>query len=172
MEHKSNTAPLYEALLAYRDSGQRSFHVPGHKNGQVYRRLMEQVDQQLSDGGISDNHRNEGEVEAEVNRRWGRLVTDGKEYFRQDEEQGRVNEISGLTVHSGSGPDRSGADVVPVSAFLKMMRLDVTEIRAQTTYIIRKGLYWRRSGWRRIVLGQRRASSLSEAVRLVTCLCC
>ena len=24
-------APLYEALLVYRDSKQRSFHVPGHK---------------------------------------------------------------------------------------------------------------------------------------------
>ncbi|MGN7416406.1 aminotransferase class I/II-fold pyridoxal phosphate-dependent enzyme [Paenibacillus sp. SAF-068] len=39
MDHntKSSRAPLYEALLAYRDSKQRSFHVPGHKNGQAYR---------------------------------------------------------------------------------------------------------------------------------------
>ncbi|PYE43786.1 aminotransferase class I/II-fold pyridoxal phosphate-dependent enzyme [Paenibacillus barcinonensis] len=29
-------APIYEALLAYRNSKQRSFHVPGHKNGQAY----------------------------------------------------------------------------------------------------------------------------------------
>ncbi|WP_145336360.1 aminotransferase class I/II-fold pyridoxal phosphate-dependent enzyme [Paenibacillus xylanexedens] len=36
-----NRAPLYEALLAYRDSKQRSFHVPGHKNGQVYYQWMQ-----------------------------------------------------------------------------------------------------------------------------------
>ncbi|ANF95093.1 aminotransferase class I/II-fold pyridoxal phosphate-dependent enzyme [Paenibacillus bovis] len=35
--HKqSSTAPLYEKLLQYASSGQRSFHVPGHKNGAIY----------------------------------------------------------------------------------------------------------------------------------------
>ncbi|MFD0621184.1 aminotransferase class I/II-fold pyridoxal phosphate-dependent enzyme [Paenibacillus sp. GCM10027629] len=29
-------APLYEALLEYRERNNRTFHVPGHKNGQVY----------------------------------------------------------------------------------------------------------------------------------------
>lgn len=29
-------APLYEALLKYKSSRQRTYHVPGHKNGQVY----------------------------------------------------------------------------------------------------------------------------------------
>ncbi|WP_152395795.1 aminotransferase class I/II-fold pyridoxal phosphate-dependent enzyme [Paenibacillus guangzhouensis] len=29
-------APLYEALLEYRERKNRSFHVPGHKNGRVY----------------------------------------------------------------------------------------------------------------------------------------
>jgi len=29
-------APLYEALLEYRERKNRTFHVPGHKNGQVY----------------------------------------------------------------------------------------------------------------------------------------
>ena len=37
-------APIYEALLAYRHSKQRSFHVPGHKNGQVYYQWMQQTE--------------------------------------------------------------------------------------------------------------------------------
>lgn len=47
MEHKnkSSRAPLYEALLAYRDSKQRSFHVPGHKNGQAYRHLLKPAEE-------------------------------------------------------------------------------------------------------------------------------
>ncbi|HFL3236762.1 TPA: hypothetical protein ACG3KH_004200, partial [Clostridioides difficile] len=39
MDDRSHHAPLYEALLAYRESGNRSYHVPGHKNGQAYRRM-------------------------------------------------------------------------------------------------------------------------------------
>ncbi|KGP78082.1 MULTISPECIES: aminotransferase class I/II-fold pyridoxal phosphate-dependent enzyme [unclassified Paenibacillus] len=126
MEHKSNTAPLYEALLAYRDSGQRSFHVPGHKNGQVYRRLLEQVDQQQSDRGVVDDHRNEGEAKGK--RGMGHSVHDGEECFRQAEKQRDGNEIGGLTAPDGHGSDGSAAAVVPVNAFLEMMRLDVTEI--------------------------------------------
>ncbi|QOS81983.1 aminotransferase class I/II-fold pyridoxal phosphate-dependent enzyme [Paenibacillus sp. JNUCC31] len=101
MEHKSNTAPLYEALLTYRDSGQRSFHVPGHKNGQVYQRLLEQ--------------------------RLERSVTE-VECSPQDKEQGQGIEAGGLTIHGGDEAEGSATDVVPVSAFLEMMRLDVTEI--------------------------------------------
>ncbi|WP_413373865.1 aminotransferase class I/II-fold pyridoxal phosphate-dependent enzyme [Paenibacillus taichungensis] len=126
MEHKSNTAPLYEALLSYRDSGQRSFHVPGHKNGQVYRGLLEQADQQQSDGEVGEIHRNEGEAKGKQS--LGRTVTDGEESFRQAEEQGYGIEIGGLMVHGGNSTDGSAADVVPVSAFLEMMRMDVTEI--------------------------------------------
>ncbi|PIH55683.1 aminotransferase class I/II-fold pyridoxal phosphate-dependent enzyme [Paenibacillus sp. LK1] len=126
MEHKSNTAPLYEALLAYRDSGQRSFHVPGHKNGQVYRGLLEQADQQQLDGEAGEIHRNEGEAKGKQS--LGCSVKDGEECFRQAEEQGHGNEIHGLTVHAENGTDGSAADIVPVSAFLEMMRLDVTEI--------------------------------------------
>ncbi|SDM36959.1 Arginine/lysine/ornithine decarboxylase [Paenibacillus sp. OK060] len=126
MEHKSNTAPLYEALLAYRDSGQRSFHVPGHKNGQVYRRLLEQADQQQLDGEAGEIHRNEGEAKGKQS--LGRSVTDGEDCFRQAEEERYGNEIYGLTNHVGNGTDASAADVGPVSAFLEMMRLDVTEI--------------------------------------------
>ncbi|RAI85094.1 arginine/lysine/ornithine decarboxylase [Paenibacillus pabuli] len=126
MEHKSNTAPLYEALLAYRDSGQRSFHVPGHKNGQVYRRLLEQADQQQLDGGAGEIHRNEDQAKGKQS--LGRLVTGGGECFRQAEEQGHGSENRGLTNHAGNGTDGSAAEVVPVSAFLEMMRLDITEI--------------------------------------------
>lgn len=40
-------APLYEALLKYKSTQQRTYHVPGHKNGQVYSddysRLMHDV---------------------------------------------------------------------------------------------------------------------------------
>ncbi|WP_017815554.1 aminotransferase class I/II-fold pyridoxal phosphate-dependent enzyme [Paenibacillus shenyangensis] len=32
----NSTAPLYERLVQYASSGQRSFHVPGHKNGSIY----------------------------------------------------------------------------------------------------------------------------------------
>ncbi|MEC0200985.1 aminotransferase class I/II-fold pyridoxal phosphate-dependent enzyme, partial [Paenibacillus taichungensis] len=128
MEHKSNTAPLYEALLAYRDSGQRSFHVPGHKNGQVYRRLLEQADQQQLDGGAVAIHRNEGEAKGKQSS--GRSVPVGEDCFRQAEEERYGNKIHGLTNHDRNGTDGSEADVdvVPVSAFLEMMRLDVTEI--------------------------------------------
>lgn len=126
MEHKSNTAPLYEALLAYRDSGQRSFHVPGHKNGQVYCRLLEQAEQQQSDRGVVDDHRNEGEVKRK--RGMGLSLHDEEECFRQAEEQREGNEIGGLTAPNEHGSDGSAAAVVPVNAFLEMMRLDVTEI--------------------------------------------
>lgn len=34
--HKREKAPLYDALLAYRQRGSISFHVPGHKNGAAY----------------------------------------------------------------------------------------------------------------------------------------
>lgn len=32
-------APLYEALLQYKNSNKRTYHVPGHKNGQVYSKV-------------------------------------------------------------------------------------------------------------------------------------
>ncbi|NMO98277.1 aminotransferase class I/II-fold pyridoxal phosphate-dependent enzyme, partial [Paenibacillus lemnae] len=34
--HSKEKAPLWEALLKYRDERKRSFHVPGHKNGEAY----------------------------------------------------------------------------------------------------------------------------------------
>lgn len=37
MGKKAAHAPLMEALIRYRDQGNASFHVPGHKNGQVYK---------------------------------------------------------------------------------------------------------------------------------------
>ncbi|MFC9712634.1 aminotransferase class I/II-fold pyridoxal phosphate-dependent enzyme [Paenibacillus sp. NPDC056933] len=125
MEHKSNTAPLYEALLTYRDSGQRSFHVPGHKNGQVYRRLLEQGGPYQSDGPVG-NHQNQGE--ADLEQRLERSVTEVEKCSPQDKEQGQGIEPGGLTIHGGDEAEGSATDVVPVSAFLEMMRLDVTEI--------------------------------------------
>lgn len=35
-QNKSVRAPLYEALIQHRNSEKRTYHVPGHKNGQVY----------------------------------------------------------------------------------------------------------------------------------------
>ncbi|MFS0874069.1 aminotransferase class I/II-fold pyridoxal phosphate-dependent enzyme [Paenibacillus xylanilyticus] len=70
MKNKSYRAPLYEALLTYQESGNRSFHVPGHKNGQVYRGLIE----------------------------------------KENREQSGMSEV------------------VPTTAFLEMMQVDVTEI--------------------------------------------
>ncbi|MGC5776881.1 aminotransferase class I/II-fold pyridoxal phosphate-dependent enzyme [Paenibacillus pabuli] len=126
MEHKCNTAPLYEALLAYRDSGQRSFHVPGHKNGQVYRRLLEQAGQRQSRSQTESNHRNEGAEKEKQS--LGRSVTDREKYSRQAEKKGDGIEIGGLKIHGGDEAEGSATDIVPVNAFLEMMRLDVTEI--------------------------------------------
>lgn len=36
-------APLYEGLTQYVDSTQRSFHVPGHKNGLIYRDVLKHI---------------------------------------------------------------------------------------------------------------------------------
>ncbi|EBD8094947.1 hypothetical protein C3514_25390, partial [Salmonella enterica] len=58
----------------------------------------------------------------------GHSVYDEEECFRQAEEQREVNEIGGLTAPDRYGSDGSAAAVVPVNAFLEMMRLDVTEI--------------------------------------------
>lgn len=48
MRNEKHIAPLYEALLQYKSSHQRTFHVPGHKNGQAYansdhRQLLQEV---------------------------------------------------------------------------------------------------------------------------------
>ncbi|WP_211749485.1 aminotransferase class I/II-fold pyridoxal phosphate-dependent enzyme [Paenibacillus sp. Marseille-Q4541] len=39
--HQKNKekAPLYDALIQYKNSGKHTYHVPGHKNGQVYSNL-------------------------------------------------------------------------------------------------------------------------------------
>ncbi|WP_188542540.1 aminotransferase class I/II-fold pyridoxal phosphate-dependent enzyme [Paenibacillus segetis] len=39
MLESKHSAPLYEALLEYKESAKASFHVPGHKDGQAYRTL-------------------------------------------------------------------------------------------------------------------------------------
>ncbi|WP_338541208.1 aminotransferase class I/II-fold pyridoxal phosphate-dependent enzyme [Paenibacillus tundrae] len=123
MKLESHRAPLYEALLAYRDSGQRSFHVPGHKNGQVYRALLQKersthsVDQATSD--------NESQLE------------------RGPLEQSQLHMVPGEHVATGERQEplqhtalreekhqeeQSQSNIVPTRAFLEMMRMDVTEI--------------------------------------------
>ncbi|WP_145053157.1 aminotransferase class I/II-fold pyridoxal phosphate-dependent enzyme [Paenibacillus xylanexedens] len=123
MKLESHRAPLYEALLAYRDSGQRSFHVPGHKNGQVYRALLQKersthsVDQATSD------------YESKLG--------------REPLEQSQLHMVTGEHVATGERQEplqhtalreekhqeeQSQSNIVPTRAFLEMMRMDVTEI--------------------------------------------
>lgn len=108
-------APLYEALLAYRDSKQRSFHVPGHKNGQVYHQWMNQSEgtEDALQKGIVD-HTETGDILGREQRRQEENVKEGEQ-----------------TVFSADYPlkdtDQS-RHVVPVRAYLDMMEMDVTEI--------------------------------------------
>ncbi|MDP9702474.1 arginine/lysine/ornithine decarboxylase [Paenibacillus intestini] len=94
-------APLYEALLAYRDSKQRSYHVPGHKNGQVYYQWMQQFNT----------------VEDVQKKEIGDIIETGKE----------GEQISVVADYSLKDTDQS-RHVVPVRAYLDMMEMDVTEI--------------------------------------------
>ncbi|MGO4532593.1 aminotransferase class I/II-fold pyridoxal phosphate-dependent enzyme [Paenibacillus sp. 2TAF8] len=113
-------APLYEALLTYRDSKQRSFHVPGHKNGQVYQQWMQQSDVV-------------GEVQQEE---IGNTVEVGNtlraKQKRQDEqgnEEDQRKEAEQSKVTAGSLKNSyCSKHVVPVHAYLDMMEMDVTEI--------------------------------------------
>ncbi|MEK3826229.1 MULTISPECIES: aminotransferase class I/II-fold pyridoxal phosphate-dependent enzyme [Paenibacillus] len=108
-------APLYEALLAYRDSKQRSFHVPGHKNGQVYHQWMNQSEgtEDALQKGIVD-HTETGDILGREQRRQEENVKEGEQtvfsadYSLKDTDQSR--------------------HVVPVRAYLDMMEMDVTEI--------------------------------------------
>ena len=113
-------APLYEALLAYRDSKQRSFHVPGHKNGQVYHRWMQQSE------AVGEGQQEE----------MGNIVEVGNalraKQKRQDEQgngegQRKGAEQSKVTTDSLRNSCCS-KHVVPVHAYLDIMKMDVTEI--------------------------------------------
>lgn len=108
-------APLYEALLAYRDSKQRSYHVPGHKNGQVYHQWMNQSEgtEDALQKGIVD-HTETGDIL-------------GREQRRQEENVKEGEQTVFSTDYSLKDTDQS-RHVVPVRAYLDMMEMDVTEI--------------------------------------------
>ncbi|WP_339306342.1 aminotransferase class I/II-fold pyridoxal phosphate-dependent enzyme [Paenibacillus sp. FSL L8-0435] len=125
MDHKnkSSRAPLYEALLAYRDSKQRSFHVPGHKNGQAYRHLLEQAEsgQFPSKYIVNEEHQHNGEIQSDAGGNVNRRI---EQFSSMDEhgtdlESGRRFDGEGNLSEIGLVPDRS---------FLEMMEMDVTEI--------------------------------------------
>ncbi|MDO7908548.1 aminotransferase class I/II-fold pyridoxal phosphate-dependent enzyme [Paenibacillus sp. JX-17] len=70
MTLEKTSAPLYEALLHYREGKKKSFHVPGHKNGQVYADTQEAEllrDVMMIDAteitGLDDLHHPEGAIE-------------------------------------------------------------------------------------------------------------
>lgn len=100
MNDRSHHAPLYEALLAYRESGNRSYHVPGHKNGQAYRRMPTKM---KGEGArVEDAIPSGAAVSSEF---VGRKTVKG--------------EMDHYILRSFSTPDM---------AFMDMMRMDVTEI--------------------------------------------
>ncbi|PJN59200.1 Arginine decarboxylase [Paenibacillus sp. GM1FR] len=125
MEHKNklSSAPLYEALLAYRDSKQRSFHVPGHKNGQAYRHLLEQTEagQFPVKDIVNEEHQHNGEIQNNGEKNVNQKV----ESFSSVDEHGADLE-SGK--HIGDEGVRLEIELTPVRSFLEMMEMDVTEI--------------------------------------------
>ncbi|MCM3136434.1 aminotransferase class I/II-fold pyridoxal phosphate-dependent enzyme [Paenibacillus polysaccharolyticus] len=110
-----NRAPLYETLLAYRDSKQRSFHVPGHKNGQVYHQWNNQSEgtEDALQKGIVDHTETEDIL--------------GIEQRRQEENVKEGGQAVVSADYSLRTRDQS-KHVVPVRAYLDMMEMDVTEI--------------------------------------------
>ncbi|MCM3176012.1 aminotransferase class I/II-fold pyridoxal phosphate-dependent enzyme [Paenibacillus sp. MER 99-2] len=124
MELESHRAPLYEALLAYRNSGQRSFHVPGHKNGQVYRAVLQKEEHAHSDDQAAKY--NESHLGREPLEQSQVDIVEGEHvvaaYKRQKSPQD-------TTLWEEKHQERqSQSNVVPTRAFLEMMRMDVTEI--------------------------------------------
>ncbi|WP_251554292.1 aminotransferase class I/II-fold pyridoxal phosphate-dependent enzyme [Neobacillus muris] len=70
---KQTKAPLFDALMKYRDKGPISFHVPGHKNGQIFPENAKVFFQELLQldatelSGLDDLHSPEGAIlEAET----------------------------------------------------------------------------------------------------------
>lgn len=125
MDHKnkSSSAPLYEALLAYRDSKQRSFHVPGHKNGQAYRHLVEQAEagQPPVKDIVNEEHQHNGEIQNDG----GKNVNQKLERFSSVDEHGAdLESVERLSVEGA----HSELELVPDRSFLEMMEMDVTEI--------------------------------------------
>ncbi|MBY0120283.1 aminotransferase class I/II-fold pyridoxal phosphate-dependent enzyme [Paenibacillus xylanexedens] len=125
MDHKnkSSRAPLYEALLAYRDSKQRSFHVPGHKNGQAYRHLLEQAEagQFPSKYIVNEEHQHNAEIQSNAGGNVNRRI----EQFSSMDEHG--TDLESGKRFDGEG-NLSEIGLVPDRSFLEMMEMDVTEI--------------------------------------------
>ncbi|MGQ8875652.1 aminotransferase class I/II-fold pyridoxal phosphate-dependent enzyme [Paenibacillus sp. TSA_86.1] len=99
-------APLYEALLAYRHMKQHSFHVPGHKNGQVYHQWMQQTEEK-GDARYAET-----------------LHARGAKLKRQNEE----DDPGFITRENVNNEEPSSSISVPIRAYLEMMEMDVTEI--------------------------------------------
>ncbi|MBT2286096.1 aminotransferase class I/II-fold pyridoxal phosphate-dependent enzyme [Paenibacillus polymyxa] len=125
MDHKnkSSSAPLYEALLAYRDSKQRSFHVPGHKNGQAYRHFVEQAEagQSPAKDIVNEEHQHKVEIQSNAGGNVNRRI----EQFSSVEKHGADLESG---ERYGDEGVRSEIELAPVRSFLEMMEMDVTEI--------------------------------------------
>lgn len=125
MDHKNKAsrAPLYETLLAYRDSKRRSFHVPGHKNGQAYRHLVEQAEagQSPAKDIVNEEHQHNGEIQNDGEKNVNQKV----EHFSSVDEHGAdLESVERLSVEGAN----SELELVPVRSFLEMMEMDVTEI--------------------------------------------
>ena len=105
---------LYEALLAYRDSKQRSFHVPGHKNGQAYRHLVEQAEagQPPVKDIVNEEHQHNGEIQNDG----GKNVNQKVERSVQVGEHGAdLESVERLSVEGA----HSELELVPVRSFLR-----------------------------------------------------
>lgn len=123
MKLKSHRAPLYEALLAYRDSRQRSFHVPGHKNGQVYRALLQKEENAYADGQAAKH--NESHLGKEPLEQSQLHIVEGEQLAAGE----RQESLQDNTLREEKDQEeQSQPNIVPTRAFLEMMRLDVTEI--------------------------------------------
>jgi len=128
MDHKnkSSRAPIYEALLAYRESKQRSFHVPGHKNGQAYRHLVERAEAKQpyvedTKNSATEEYQHNGEIQDKA----GRVVNQRVEHFSSVEEHGADLDSGKRFGDEGA---HSEIELAPVRSFLEMMEMDVTEI--------------------------------------------
>lgn len=125
MNHKikSSRAPLYEALLAYRDSKQRSFHVPGHKNGQAYRHLLKQAEagQFPVKDIVNEELQHNGDIQSEAGRNVNRRREQLSSMENDGDAIGNGERLSDEATHSQTG-------LVPDRSFMEMMEMDVTEI--------------------------------------------
>lgn len=166
MEHKnkSSRAPLYEALLAYRDSKQRSFHVPGHKNGQAYRHLLKPAEEGQSPVKdiVNEEHQHNGDIQSEAGRNVNRRIEQLSLVENDGDTIGNGERLSDEATHSetGLGPDRS---------FLEMMEMDVTEITGTDDLHHAEGVIQEAQELAADCFGAEESFFLVGEVRLVIC---